>query len=67
MIFQVRRYKGPDKPQNDYEDVEAESAQEAAEKVCGELLTDRGPRWKLRARVLPNSQASGPQTYYAKN
>ena len=67
MIFQVRRYKGPDKPQNGYENVEAESAQEAAEKVCGEPLTDRGPRWKLRATVLPNPRTSVPLTYYAKN
>ena len=66
MIFHVQCYKGPDK-HADYEDVEAESAQEAAEKVCGEPLTDRGPRWKLRASVLPNPQASGPQTFYAKN
>ena len=67
MIFQVRRYKGRDKPQNGCEAVEAESAQEAAEKVCGEPLTDRGPRWKLRAMVLPNPQASVALTYYAKN
>ena len=67
MIFQVRRYKGPDKPQNGYENVEAESAQEAAEKVCGEPLTDRGASWKLRATVLPNPQGIVALTYYAEN
>ena len=66
MIFQVRRYKEPDNPQDGYEDVEAESAKKAAEKVCGEPLTVRGPRWKLRAMVLPNPQGSVPLTYYAK-
>ena len=47
MIFQVRRYKEPDNPQDGYEDVEAESAKKAAEKVCGEPLTVRGPRWNF--------------------
>ena len=67
MIFQVRRYKGPDNPQDGYEDVEAESANKAAEKVCGEPLTVRAPRWKLRARMLSNPQESIPLTYYAKS
>ena len=63
----MRRYKGPDKPQNGYEAVEAKSAQEAAEKVCGEPLTDKGHRHNLRAEVHPNPQADLPLTYYAKN
>ena len=63
MIFQVRRFKGPDKPQNGCEDVEAESAHEAAEIVCGERLTDRGSRGTLRAMVLTNSQANVPLTH----
>ena len=67
MIFKVRRYKGPDKPQNGYEAVEAESAQEAAEKACGEPLADLGPASKLRATVHPTPPAGVPLTYYARN
>ena len=51
MKFQVRRYKGPDKPQDGYEKVEADSAKQAAELVCEEPLTEDGPHWKLRATV----------------
>ena len=38
----MRRYDGPDQPHNEYKTVEAESAKEAAEQVCGEPLTERG-------------------------
>ena len=65
MKFSVRCYQGPDRPQNGYVTVEAESAKEAAEKACGEALTDRGPRMRLRATVLTQPPGRLPTPFYA--
>ena len=65
MLFSVRRYEGADRPHNGYETVEAESAQEAAEQVCGELLTERGHPARLRATVHTKPPGRFPVSFYA--
>jgi hypothetical protein len=51
IAFQVQDCKnGPGK--NPWVKVTAQSAQEAAEKVCGEKLRNRGKPGELRARVV---------------
>ena len=52
MQFSVRRYDGADRASSGYVTVEAGSAKEAAERVCGEALTENGGKpGKLRATV----------------
>ena len=65
MLFSVRCYKGPTKPQGGYQAVEAGDAKEAAEKLCGEPLTERGNRSRLRAMVHTNPPGGLPLTFYA--
>ena len=65
MLFSVRRYEGPDQPHNGYETVEAESAKEAAEQVCGEPLTERGHPARLRATVHAKPPGRFPVSFYA--
>ena len=66
MKFSVRRYEGADNPQNGYETVEAGSAQEAAEKVCGEPLIAEGKPARLRATVHKQPPESAPKAFYSK-
>lgn len=66
MLFSVRRYEGADNPLNGYETIEAESAKEAAERACGEPLTDRGAPMRLRATVHTKPPRGVPFTFYAE-
>ena len=51
MQFFVRRYDGADSPHDGYEKIEANSPKDAAEKACGETLTEEGKPMRLRATV----------------
>jgi hypothetical protein len=63
--FQVQNCKnGPGK--NTWVKVTAQSAQEAAEKVCGVKLRDRGKLGELRARVVRDGDLARKETaFYA--
>ena len=51
--YQVQHWpNGQWDPQQNWRKVEASSEREAAEKVCGRALTNRGTLAQLRARVL---------------
>ena len=65
MLFSVRRYRGADNPLDGYEEVEAGSAKEAAEQLCGELLTENGSPMRLRALVHTKPPERLPVTFYA--
>jgi hypothetical protein len=54
-------------PQYNWRKVEASSEKEAAEKVCGRALTNRGTLAKLRARVLTvgDFKQRGATSFYA--
>ena len=65
MLFLVRRYDGPAQPHNVYETVEAESAKEAAEQVCGEPLTEQERPARLRATVHTKPPGGHPVPFYA--
>jgi hypothetical protein len=47
------------------ETVEAASSKEAAEKACGEHLTDRGRLGKLRAEVWQTSNPQKKEAFYS--
>ena len=65
VLFSVRCYEGADGPQDGFQTVEADSAKEAAEKLCGEPLTELGPNLRLRAMVLSKPPRNRPLTFYA--
>ena len=65
MLFSVRCYEGADSPQDGHQTVEADSAKEAAKKLCGEPLTVIGPNLRLRATVLTQPPHNRPLTFYA--
>jgi hypothetical protein len=64
-VFQVQDCKGgPGK--HPWLKVAAQSAQEAAEKVCGVKLRDRGKPGELRARVVRDGDLARKETaFYA--
>jgi len=49
--FQVQCWPNGKWDGKDYQRVEAQTAQEAAEKLCGGPLIERGSNYKIRARV----------------
>ena len=65
MQFSVRRFRGADNPLDGYEKVEAGSAKEAAEQLCGEPLTENGGPARLRATVHSQPPERFPATFYA--
>ena len=66
-LFNVKCYQGADNPEGDYREIEAESAQEAAEKACGEPLVSGGSNHNLRATVFTiPPESPSPVTFYAR-
>jgi hypothetical protein len=64
--FQVQDCKNsPGK--NPWVKVTAQSAQEAAEKVCGVKLRDRGKLGELRARVVRDGDLARKETAFYAN
>jgi hypothetical protein len=49
-----------------YQEVEAPTEKEAAEKLYGGQLFKQGPRERLRAMVLPSSAAENPTLFYER-
>lgn len=50
-LFQVQLWPNGKWDGKDYQKVDAESAKEAAEKLYGSTLSERGSNFKIRARV----------------
>ena len=55
------------KPEGDgYQEVQAQSEKEAAEKLHGGLLFKQGPRERVRAMVLSSSANDNPTLFYER-
>ena len=62
--FRVRCFEGADKPKGDFKEIEALNKREAAEKACGEPLSERGSPARLRAVVW--SKLPPNKSFYEK-
>ena len=58
---------GTAKMTEEHRDVEAQSEQEAAERVCGGPLADVGKAGQLRAQVAPVAKPSAKKLFYVRN
>jgi len=63
--FKVRRYENAIWDKQEPLLVEAASAKQAAEKVCGEALISAGTHGKLRAEVWPAGSPEKKETLYS--
>ena len=64
--FKVRCYESAIWDGIEPHDIEAQDEQEAAEKVCGGQLVERGKPGQLRAEVWPLSSPSAKRIFYVQ-